>query len=79
MNIAVTLSFLDLGAKYVRPCVITCHGAVQYLRQRLDFEMQYFPSIASSILEVISRSENRGFLSKCKRLLKVPSVCEFHY
>ncbi|KAG6372870.1 hypothetical protein JVT61DRAFT_7305 [Boletus reticuloceps] len=39
--------------------------------KRLDMEMQYFPSISHSIVEIMTRSKNHRFLSKCKRLLKI--------
>ncbi|KAG8214745.1 hypothetical protein J3R82DRAFT_9834 [Butyriboletus roseoflavus] len=39
--------------------------------QRLDLEMQYLPSIGHSIVEIMIRSQNQGFISKCKRLLKI--------
>ncbi|KIJ59482.1 hypothetical protein HYDPIDRAFT_33170 [Hydnomerulius pinastri MD-312] len=38
--------------------------------KRLDLEMDYFPSIGRSIGEIMNRSKNPAFISKCKRLLK---------
>ncbi|KAH7885089.1 hypothetical protein F5I97DRAFT_1967933 [Phlebopus sp. FC_14] len=39
--------------------------------KRLDLEKQYFPSIACSIVEIMNRSQDAAFVSRCKRLLKV--------
>jgi hypothetical protein len=39
--------------------------------QRLDMESEYFPSVAQSILEIMQRSPNPHFITRCKRLIKV--------
>ncbi|OAX42337.1 hypothetical protein K503DRAFT_369525 [Rhizopogon vinicolor AM-OR11-026] len=39
--------------------------------RRLDMEAEYFPSVAHSILEIIHRSPNPHFVTRCKRLIKV--------
>ncbi|OJA07785.1 hypothetical protein AZE42_06737 [Rhizopogon vesiculosus] len=38
--------------------------------RRLDMEAEYFPSVAHSILEIIHRSPNPHFVTRCKRLIK---------
>ncbi|KAF8558383.1 hypothetical protein OG21DRAFT_1494145 [Imleria badia] len=39
--------------------------------KRLDLEMQYFPSIGHSVVEIMTRSKDHRFLSKCERFLKI--------
>ncbi|KAH0832191.1 hypothetical protein J3R83DRAFT_13109 [Lanmaoa asiatica] len=55
----------------VGPCMRHLSGRHSIFSQRLDLEMQYFPSIGHSIVEIMNRSNNQWFLSKCKRLLKI--------
>ncbi|KAG1765946.1 hypothetical protein EDD22DRAFT_968373 [Suillus occidentalis] len=38
--------------------------------RRLDMESEYFPSVAQSILEIMQRSPNPHFITRCKRLIK---------
>lgn len=49
------------------PFLLDCPDNVQ----RLDMESEYFPSVAQSILEIMQRSPNPHFITRCKRLIKV--------
>ncbi|KAG9315594.1 hypothetical protein JVU11DRAFT_3232 [Chiua virens] len=42
--------------------------------KRLDLETHYFPSISHSIVEIMTRSKNQGFVLTCKRLLKTARI-----
>lgn len=51
--------------------------ALLIIDQRLDMEAEYFPSVAKSILEIIRRSPNPHFVTRCKRLIKVRIIFVF--